>query len=46
MPRAEGPSVQVTAVFGVPVTVAVNGWLWERVSVTLPGASTTVAVTL
>ena len=33
---------QVTAVFDVPVTAAVNVWVCEGVSVTLPGVNATL----
>ena len=36
----------VTAVFEVPVTIAVNCWLWPEARVTLGGLTVTVAVGL
>ena len=41
MPTA-GLSDQVTAVFEVPATLAVNIWVCEGVSVTLPGVNATL----
>jgi hypothetical protein len=37
-----GLSDQVTAVFELPLTVAVNAWVCEGASVTLPGVSATL----
>ena len=37
-----GLSDQVTAVFGVPATAAVNVWVCEGVRVTLPGVTATL----
>jgi hypothetical protein len=37
-----GLSDQVTAVFEVPATLAVNIWVCEGVSVTLPGVNATL----
>jgi hypothetical protein len=37
-----GLRVQVTAVFELPATVAVNAWVCEDVRVTLPGVNATL----
>jgi hypothetical protein len=39
---AAGLRVQMTAVFELFVTAAVNAWVWEGVRVTVPGVNATL----